>query len=128
MDIIVPTRLRRIKSWRDGLFDDQSTLIIGIAILPESGWIHTSSSAWVDGLFPDHLVKHPIIISLNYGSMVIAHKLLVWHVWIFRSDQLRLHPVGHWLISVITNCGGILNAVWTHASDPAWIYTNCPIS
>ena len=60
--------------------------------------------------------------------MVIAHKLLVWHIRIFRSNQLRLHPIGHRLIAVVTKCSGILNAVRTHASDAARIYTNCPIS
>lgn len=127
------TRLRWIKPRWNRLFYDKTALISSIAFLSQSGWIHAPSSTRVNSLLPDHLIEHSIIISLDNCSMMIPYKLLIMgstnNVWIIlRSDQLSLHSIGHWLVSMVSYSCCVLDAVWSDGADASGIDSNWSIA
>jgi len=127
------TRLRWIKPRWNRLFYDKTALISSIAFLSQSGWIHAPSSTRVNSLLPDHLIEHSIIISLDNCSMMIPYKLLIMgstnNVWIIlRSDQLSLHSIGHWLVSMVSYSCCVLDTVRSDGADASGIDSNWPIA
>ena len=131
--IVMTTRLRWIKSRWNCLFYYKTALISSITFLSQSGRIHAPSSTRVDSLFPDHLIEHSIIISLDNCSMMIPYKLLIMgstnNVWIILwSDQLGLHSIGHRLVSMVSYSCCVLNAVWSNWADASWIDSNWPVA
>ena len=126
------TTLIGIISWTyssDGLFDNKTSLIIGI-FLSDSGIIDlTSNASWINRMFLYHVVQYSIIVSLDNCSMVVVSHLLLMllvhdtsKIWIiFRSDELGLNTICYGLVAVISNASSVLNTIRGNTSDTTWI-------
>lgn len=91
-----------------------------------------ASSPGVDGMLFDNIIENSIVLALDDCTVLLTScdvgtKLLIMHkaseIWIIlRSNQLSLHSISNGLISVVSDLGGILDAVGRYAADTrVWI-------
>lgn len=128
LELVMASRLWCIESRRNGFLYNQSSLILA-PIVSKGCWVQAPSSARVYGLLFDHLIEDSVLISLNNSTVVSTDERIILmmasNIWIiFRSYKLCLHRICHWLVSMVTNLSGVLNAIWSNTADASRIDTS----
>lgn len=120
-----------VRRWYCWLLDNEPTVIASASnrtfiLLAKCCRVHraTLSAAGVDWVLLDHLVEHPIIISLDDGPVAswtstagLVNQASDTWVVLWRDNHLLLHAMSHRLVTLIANARSILNGARSYCTD-----------
>lgn len=110
----------------DRLLDDEPASVVAVAFLSQRGRVHLAAgSPRIDGMLLDHLVEHAVAAALDDRTVVVSDSAgsrsgtSVLGILeeaadigiVLRRYQLGLHGVSYRLVAVVSDRGGVLDAV-----------------